>query len=79
MNNPENQTPLARLLRDVLEQKSGITFADFMAQCLYHPEHGYYVVPRDRIGKSGDFFTSSSVHALFGRLVSRQLVEMAEL
>jgi SAM-dependent MidA family methyltransferase len=50
-----------------------------MEQALYHPQYGYYIAPRDRIGKSGDFFTSSSVNPLFGRLVSRQLAQMAEL
>jgi SAM-dependent MidA family methyltransferase len=50
-----------------------------MAACLYHPQYGYYMAPRERIGRHGDFFTSSSVHALFGRLIARQLMQMAEL
>jgi SAM-dependent MidA family methyltransferase len=50
-----------------------------MELCLYHPELGYYIRPRQRIGREGDFFTSSSVHALFGRLVGRQLHQMWEL
>lgn len=74
-----NSAALEEFLRKDIEEKGGIPFADFMAQCLYHPEYGYYIVPRDRIGKEGDFFTSSSVHALFGRLVSRQLAQMADL
>ncbi|MDT8442784.1 MAG: SAM-dependent methyltransferase [Desulfuromonadales bacterium] len=74
-----NSAALKESLRKDIEKRGGIPFADFMAQCLYHPEYGYYIVPRDRIGKEGDFFTSSSVHALFGRLVSRQLVQMADL
>ena len=76
---PDNETPLAALLHQQAKTAGGISFADFMGQALYHPQHGYYMVPRDRIGKSGDFFTSSSVNALFGRLVARQLVQMDEL
>jgi len=76
---PNSANPLAALLRDRIAAADGIPFADFMAECLYHPEHGYYMAPRDRIGKAGDFFTSSSVHALFGRLIARQLVQMAGL
>jgi SAM-dependent MidA family methyltransferase len=50
-----------------------------MEQCLYHPKYGYYTTSRKRIGKEGDFFTSSSVHSLFGRLIARQLVQMWQL
>jgi SAM-dependent MidA family methyltransferase len=50
-----------------------------MEQCLYHPDYGYYTSSRNRIGKEGDFFTSSSVHSLFGRLISRQLQQMWQL
>jgi SAM-dependent MidA family methyltransferase len=70
---------LRQLLVEHIERQGGIPFAEFMEWCLYHPRCGYYMVPRQRIGKEGDFFTSSSVHALFGRLVARQLVQMWEL
>jgi SAM-dependent MidA family methyltransferase len=69
--------PLAAELRARIDACNGLTFAEFMAACLYHPQHGYYMAPRERIGKQGDFFTSSSVHALFGRLIARQLAQMA--
>ena len=74
-----SDSKLAMLLHQQAQETAGISFADFMGQVLYHPQYGYYMAPRDRIGKSGDFFTSSSVNALFGRLVARQLVQMAEL
>lgn len=72
-------TPLAAELHDRIAATGGLPFAEFMAACLYHPRCGYYMTPRERIGKGGDFFTSSSVHALFGRLIARQLVQMDEL
>ncbi|MEJ2471637.1 MAG: SAM-dependent methyltransferase [Desulfuromonadales bacterium] len=77
---PQSQlTPLARLLSEEIRNRGALCFDAFMNQALYHPQYGYYMQARERIGKAGDFFTSSSVHALFGRLVARQLVEMAEL
>jgi len=74
-----NKTQLASLLHRQILQAGKISFAEFMAQALYHPQYGYYMAKRDRIGKSGDFFTSSSVNALFGRLVARQIVEMDDI
>ncbi len=74
-----NISQLAALLHKQVQTAGGISFADFMAQALYHPQYGYYIAPRDRIGKSGDFFTSSSVNRIFGHLVARQLAQMAEL
>ncbi len=74
-----NHSQLATLLHQQAQAADGISFADFMAQALYHPQYGYYMTPRDRIGKAGDFYTSSSVNALFGRLIARQLAQMAEL
>ena len=72
-------TELHNILLGKIQANGDMTFADFMENCLYHPEHGYYIAPRSRIGKQGDFFTSSSVHALFGGLLARQLIEMAKL
>lgn len=70
---------LQRLLHERIERSGGITFAEFMAAALYHPQHGYYQSPAVRIGRQGDFFTSSSVHRLFGGLLARQLVQMWRL
>lgn len=55
-------------------------FAEFMEACLYHPEHGYYTrgEQRNAQGKRGDYYTSVDVHAIFGRLLARQLAEMWE-
>ena len=74
-----DKTVLHDILLEKISLQGDMTFADFMAECLYHPEHGYYTSQRDRIGKQGDFFTSSSVHALYGGLIARQLQEMAQL
>src|ERR1051326_7544902 len=47
-----------------------------MELCLYHPELGYYSRNTEQFGKAGDFFTSSDVHAVFGRLLARQFEEI---
>jgi SAM-dependent MidA family methyltransferase len=47
-----------------------------MQICLYDPVHGYYVRNAEQFGKAGDFYTSSDIHAVFGRLLARQFVEI---
>ncbi|MGB8060662.1 MAG: SAM-dependent methyltransferase [Candidatus Sulfotelmatobacter sp.] len=47
-----------------------------MELCLYHPECGYYSRQAGQFGKAGDFYTSSDVHAVFGRLLARQFDEI---
>ena len=82
MDSPTDHPPLSRLENILIERISlegPLSFSDFMETCLYHPEYGYYMTTRQRIGRAGDFFTSSSVHALFGQLIARQLHQMWEL
>ena len=55
-----------------------ITFAEFMELALYHPRGGYYTSD-ERIGATGDFYTSPSVHPAFGALLAVQLFQMWEL
>jgi NADH dehydrogenase [ubiquinone] 1 alpha subcomplex assembly factor 7 len=45
-----------------------ITVADFMAEALGHPEHGYYR-QGDPFGTDGDFITAPEVSQMFGELV----------
>ncbi len=47
-----------------------------MELCLYHPQFGYYSRNAEQFGKAGDFYTSSDVHAVFGRLLARQFEEI---
>ncbi|HJT19249.1 MAG TPA: SAM-dependent methyltransferase [Nitrospira sp.] len=53
-----------------------IPFARFMELALYHPQHGYYMRPvesgAERIGWSGDFYTSPDVHSILGQALARQ-------
>lgn len=71
-------TALAELIRETISARGPQSFAWFMHQALYHPEHGYYSSGRCAIGRSGDYFTSVSVGPLFGHLLAAQFAEMWE-
>lgn len=47
-----------------------------MEMALYHPETGYYTRDITKIGKAGDFYTSSHLHSIFGAMLGRQMEEM---
>ncbi len=59
-----------------IRQRGPIPFSRYMELCLYDPELGYYSKNTEQFGKAGDFYTSSDVHAVFGRLLARQFEEM---
>ena len=59
-----------------IQEEGAITFREFMALALYHPQLGYYCSPREKMGRGGDYLTSPEVSPIFGALVGRQLREM---
>jgi SAM-dependent MidA family methyltransferase len=59
-----------------IRQCGPIPFSRYMQICLYDPSHGYYSRNAEQFGKAGDFYTSSDVHAVFGRLLARQFDQM---
>jgi SAM-dependent MidA family methyltransferase len=59
-----------------IREQGPIPFSRYMELCLYDPELGYYSRNAEQFGKAGDFYTSSDVHAVFGRLMARQFEEM---
>jgi len=71
-----HDTQLKNILLQRIAQQGRITFADFMAACLYEPGLGYYTSPGRKVGAEGDFYTSISVHAAFGRVIARELAQM---
>ncbi len=52
-----------------------MTLADYMAECLLHPDHGYYAT-RDPLGASGDFTTAPEISQMFGELVGLWLAQV---
>jgi SAM-dependent MidA family methyltransferase len=67
---------LAELIRETIRVEGPQSFAWFMQQALYHPEHGYYSSGRCQIGRKGDYFTNVSVGPLFGQLLASQFSEI---
>jgi len=67
------------VILDIVRERGPMTVAAFMELALYHPEFGYYARADHRSGRAGDFFTSVDAGPLFGRLLERQLAEMADI
>ena len=67
---------LRHVIEEEIRERGPIPFSRYMEMCLYYPELGYYSRAAEQFGKSGDFYTSSDVHAVFGRLLARQFEEM---
>ncbi|HWH91431.1 MAG TPA: SAM-dependent methyltransferase [Candidatus Binatia bacterium] len=69
---------LIKLIQDEIKNRGPVSFAWFMEQALYHPEHGYYSSGRCAIGRKGDYFTNVSIGPLFGQLMMAQFAEIWE-
>jgi SAM-dependent MidA family methyltransferase len=67
---------LREIIADEIRRNGPVPFSRYMELCLYHPQLGYYSRPAEQFGRTGDFYTSSDVHAVFGRLLARQLEEI---
>jgi SAM-dependent MidA family methyltransferase len=68
--------PLRQKIEQEIRERGPIPFSRYMELCLYDPTHGYYSRNAEQFGKAGDFYTSSDVHAVFGRLMARQFDEI---
>ena len=69
--------PLVTHLRSRIRNEGPLSFRDFMEEALYHPEFGYYNSTRNPIGRQGDFYTSSDLDPIFGKLLARKFAQMA--
>lgn len=67
---------LRERIAEEIRARGPIPFSRYMEMCLYEPGLGYYTRAREQFGRAGDFYTSSDVHAVFGRLLARQFDEM---
>ena len=71
-----DDTQLKDILTERIRTAGRITFAAFMEACLYEPGLGYYTSSGRKVGAEGDFYTSISVHAAFGRVIAREVAQM---
>ncbi|NVK15926.1 MAG: SAM-dependent methyltransferase [Rhodobacteraceae bacterium] len=51
-----------------------ISVAEYMADCLLHPQFGYYTT-RDPLGAKGDFTTAPEISQMFGELLGLSLAQ----
>jgi len=68
-------TPLEDIIRDEISRHGPIGVDRYMALCLSHPEHGYYMT-RDPLGVAGDFTTAPEISQMFGELVGLWMAHM---
>ena len=61
-------TALADLLIRRICATGPITVAEYMADCLLHPQHGYYST-REPFGTQGDFITAPEISQMFGEML----------
>ena len=67
-------TPLGEIIRRQIAQTGPMPLREYMALCLSHPEHGYYIT-RDPLGAGGDFTTAPEVSQMFGELIGLALAQ----
>lgn len=69
---------MSQSLRDIvarrIAQEGPMSVGEYMALCLGHPSHGYYVT-RDPFGVSGDFTTAPEISQMFGEMIGAWLAE----
>lgn len=61
-------TPLEELIIAMIREDGPMPIDRYMALCLGHPAHGYYM-SRDPFGPDGDFITAPEISQMFGELV----------
>lgn len=79
MTDLQSDYRLVRTIRNAIEASSNqaISFHEYMALCLYHSEYGYYMSDRLKVGKKGDFYTSSSIGSIMGEVLAHKLIALS--
>lgn len=67
-------TALGELLSRRIAAAGPISLADYMAECLLDPRHGYYA-SRDPFGAAGDFVTAPEISQMFGEMIGLCLAQ----
>ena len=67
-------TALAQVLVARIRTHGPMSLADYMAECLLHPQHGYYTT-QNPFGSGGDFITAPDISQMFGELLGLSLAQ----
>lgn len=67
-------TLLGERIAGLIQAAGPISVADYMATCLFDPDHGYYMT-REPFGVRGDFTTAPEISQMFGELVAVWLAQ----
>lgn len=65
---------LEALLQQRIAAHGPISIADYMHECLLHPEYGYYT-KSEPFGRAGDFTTAPEISQMFGELIGLALAQ----
>jgi SAM-dependent MidA family methyltransferase len=78
-NPTDTATPsLRERIIAAITKRGGLSFPEYLAFALYDQKYGYYARDTPQVGRQGDFYTSVSVGALFGKLLARRFIEWWE-
>ncbi|MEX2462441.1 MAG: SAM-dependent methyltransferase [Paenibacillaceae bacterium] len=77
METLESNAQLVQMIRQEIERSEvkAISFQQYMEFCLYAPEMGYYTGTRVKVGKKGDFYTSSAIGSIFAEILACYMVK----
>ncbi|MBI1327402.1 MAG: class I SAM-dependent methyltransferase [Alphaproteobacteria bacterium] len=65
---------LEKIIIDEISKKGCMPLDEYMALCLGHPQHGYYMT-RDPFGRAGDFITAPEISQTFGEMIGAWLMD----
>jgi SAM-dependent MidA family methyltransferase len=71
------ESALVHIIRRQIDRSEtkAISFQEYMELCLYAPALGYYTSTRSKVGKEGDFYTSSAVGGMLGEMLASFIVK----
>ena len=65
---------LEKILKEKIAAQGSISVAEYMQDCLYHPDYGYYMT-NNPFGEKGDFTTAPEISQMFGELLGAWVVD----
>jgi len=65
---------LTDILAARIARTGPMTLADYIAEALLHPDHGYYAT-REPFGSAGDFVTAPEISQMFGEMIGLCLAQ----